>query len=246
MSLAFQPKIDRIAASNKLSLRYTWQGERLLSIAPVFEKADKVTGEKPAVFTYDPRVPHAIAVDAGEARRNLPSDPDDLIRESNVLLPNNPLVDVEMVQRLSGKQMTVAVAGNRFFHPFVWERPYHFSLEYDASGRVRTARQIPSPDDAGRTPVVVEFEWDNLRLTSVKAYATADGRKSSLLYERTQQYSGDKLMGELIQAGGKTSKIKYVYTAGQLTSAECEKDEALDGRSRDVFFMTAASVVKTR
>jgi hypothetical protein len=111
---------------------------------------------------------------------------------------------------------------------------------------VRTARQIPSPDDAGRAPVLVEFEWDNQRIMSVKAYATADGRKSSLLYERTQQYSADKLMGELTQAGGKTSKIKYVYTAGQLTSAECEKDEALDGRSRDVFFTAAAPAGRTR
>jgi hypothetical protein len=77
-------------------------------------------------------------------------------------------------------------------------------------------------------------------LTAVRVYTTSEGTRPVLTYERTQQYAGDKLVGEVVKAGSKTSKIKYVYAGNQLVSAECEKDEAIDGRSREVFFAGAA------
>ncbi len=242
-SLGFAPHIDRIAASNKLAVKFNWDGERLRSIVPSFEKAQQATSEKPITFAYAAKIPHAIAVDAGDAARTLPTDPDALIKEANVLLPNNPLVDPQMVERLTGKQIAVGVAGNRFFHPFVWERPYYFAFQYDEQGRVKSARELPGKEAGSRAPVLVEFEWNGLNLASVKAYqlATSDAARGTLIYERTMQYQQDKLMGELFHFGQKDGKIKYVWSGATLVSAECEKDESLDGRSREVFFAGGAA-----
>ena len=111
-----------------------------------------------SVFTYAEGVPHAAAVDAGDAPRKLPKDPDALLKESNVVLPNNPLVDAPAVQRLGGKAVTVGVAGNRYFHPFVWERPYFFALTHDAQGRLQTARQLADAETRG-TPTSRPIEF---------------------------------------------------------------------------------------
>ena len=242
-SLGFAPHIDRIAASNKLALKFNWDGDRLRSIVPSFEKAQQATGEKPISFTYAGKIPHAVAVDAGDAPRTLPSDPDALIKEANVLLPNNPLVDPRMVERLTGKRIAVGVAGNRFFHPFVWERPYYFAFEYDEQGRVKSARELPGKESGSRAPVLVAFEWSDLKLASVKAYqlANSDAARGTLIYERTMQYQQDKLMGEEFHFGQKDGKIKYVWSGATLVSAECDKDESLDGRSREVFFAGGAA-----
>jgi hypothetical protein len=50
------------------------------------------------------------------------------------------------------------------------------------------------------------------------------------------QYQEGRLIGEDIQGSGRASKIKYVYNAGKLVSAECANDQTLDGRSRKVAF----------
>jgi len=242
VSLAFQPRIDRIEASNKLNVKFTWQGERLQSIVPTFEKAAQATGEKTFVFTYGREFPQVAAVDAGDAGRTLPADPDEFIQKSNVILVNHPLVDPLMVGQLTGRKMAMTVAGNRYFNPFVWERPYAFQLEYDTDGRVKSALQMTGPEDAGRAPVRLDFEWNGLKLMSIKGYTVAGGVAPGLTYERSMQYVQDKLVGEEIKSGGKTSRIKYVYGPdGQLVSAECGKDESLDSRSRDVFFASAGA-----
>ena len=57
VSLAFQPRIEHIEASNKMRLNYEWNGDHLMSITPVFEKADKATGEKRVAFSYDETFP---------------------------------------------------------------------------------------------------------------------------------------------------------------------------------------------
>ena len=235
-SLLFAPRIERIEASNKFNLKFAWEGERLKSIVPTFEKAQQATSEKPFVFSYAESLPHAFAVDQGDTVRKAPTDPDALLKEANVVLPNNPLVDTAAVERLTGKQLAVGVAGNRFFHPFVWERPYYFSFQYDARGRVKSARQLTD-----RAPVLAEFEWNDLRLTNVKVYQLADASASrgTLIYERTMNYQQDRLAGEEFHFGQKDGKIKYVWNGAVLVSAECGKDESLDNRSREVFFVTA-------
>jgi hypothetical protein len=246
LSGAFGPRIDHIAGSNKMTVKFTWEGDRLRSIVPSFEKAQQATGEKPFVFTYADGVPHAAAADAAETPRKLPKDPDSLLKESNVVLPNNPLIDAPAVQRLGGKAVTIGMAGNRYFHPFVWERPYFFALTHDAQGRLQTAKQIPDAESRAAGLVELEFDWNGTRLSAVRGFALQEnGTRGAQLYTRTMGYQQDKLMTEDIRAGQKDAKIKYVWTGNTLVSAECDKDETLDNRSRNVVF-AATSGTRSR
>lgn len=243
ISLAFQPHVDRIQASNKLTVRYNWEAGRLKSVVPSFEKAEQSTGEKPFVFTYHPQVPHALAVELGETPRQTGSGIDSILQATTVLLPNYPFLDAGLIAQLTGRRLAVTVAGNRFFHPFVWERPYIFTLDYDALGRVKQAREVPAAGAAPRPPVVADFAWDDFRLSSIRVSQLVEGASPQLIYERSMRYVQGRLTSEEIRSGGKSSSIKYVWKADQLVSAECEKDETLDSRSRDVLF---AAPVKGR
>ncbi|MBE0659471.1 MAG: hypothetical protein IH602_17385 [Bryobacteraceae bacterium] len=239
ISLAFQPRVDHIQASNKLTVRYTWDAGRLKSVVPSFEKAEQSTGEKPFVFTYHPQVPHALAVELGDTPRQTGNEIGSILQASTILLPNNPYLDAESIRMLTGKRLAVTIAGNRFFNPFVWERPYMFALDYDERGRVRSAREIPAADAQPRPPVMAEFAWDDYRLSAIRVYQLIEGVASPpLIYERSLRYQQGRLAGEEIRAGGKSSSIKYIWKADQLVSAECDKDESLDNRSREVFFAT--------
>lgn len=234
ISLAFQPRVDRIDASNKLRLTFSWEGVRLASIVPAFEKNERVTAERKIWFGYEDRVPQVALVTAGDAApAALGDDPDERFKRSNVVLTNNPYVDPLAIEKLTGKDVTVGVAGNRFFHPFVWEKPYYFRLTYDEGGRVKQAHEITDPK-AG-SGVLVEFDWQGMQLVAIRAFEGA-GRQASKIYERTMQYQDGRLTAEEIQGQGKASKIKYIYNAGKLISAECAADPTLDGRSRKVVF----------
>jgi tetratricopeptide (TPR) repeat protein len=228
-SLMFAARMERVEGSNKFGLQTLWDGDRLQRIKPVFDKGQVATGEKEFVFSYAEGLPHAFSVDAGEKPRTVPADPDALLAEAKVVLPENPLVDTVALARLGGKLITRGVSGNRFFHPFVWERPYYFEFRFDASGRLESARQLGDTQ-----PVVAEFSWDGLRLTAVRVYAAGDGeRKGGLLHQRTLHYKGEQLISEDYSGG----KIRYNWSnTGILLSAECDKDSGLDNRSRTVFF----------
>jgi hypothetical protein len=237
-SLAFAARVDRVAGSNKFSLRFTWAGGQLRSITPAFERGVAVTPEKPFVFSYNSLVPHAVGVDAGETPREPITNPDEILSKANVILPNFPFADPLMIHRLTGRNSVLAVAGNPYFHPFVWDRPYHFAVDHDEMGRARVARELPARDEAPRPLTVVEFSWDGLKLTAVRASEVSSPADASprLVYERTLRYEQGRLASEEIRSRGRTSTIKYKWTGSQLVSAECSKDEAHDGRSRDVFF----------
>jgi hypothetical protein len=243
ISLAFQPRIERIAASNKLSVQFDWEGDRLISIVPRFEKPENATGEKPVYFGYDSQFPQVRTVGFDGPPAGPSADPDESWKKSSVLLLNNPLVDPLMVEKAKGRPVTVTVAGNRFFHPFVWERPYFFQVEYDGNGRVRRARQLGGREASPGGEVLVECDWNGMKLTALRAYQLAGGdeTKRVLVYERRQNYQEDRLISEDIQTRGKTLRIKYTYNGNQLISAECDKDESLDGREREVAFVTAAA-----
>lgn len=243
LSLGFAARIDRIEASNKLSTKFNWDGPRLRSIVPTFEKAQAGTGEKTITFSYAERIPHPFAADAADTPRKAPEEADALLAASNLILPNSPLLDAAMLGRLTGRQATVGMAGNRFFHPFVWERPYYFAFEYDERGRVKSARQLADKEPGARPPVLAEFEWNEMRLQAVRVYqlTAVDALRGPQIYERTMQYQQDRLVGEEFRAGQKDGKIKYVWNGATLVSAECEKDESLDQRSREVFFATGAA-----
>jgi hypothetical protein len=232
VSLAFQPHVDRIEGSNKFRVTFDWDGEKLKSITPAFENAQHATGEKKISFAYDDKVPQvaAVAYDDGAQKPPAGIDPDEMVRRSASVLLNNPYVDPVALQRLAGKNITLGIAGNKFFEPFVWDKIHYFRLTYDDYGRVAQAREIADPK-AAPGDSMVEFEWDGQVLTAVRGY---QGRTK--IYERTLQYVDGRLTGEDIQSQGRASHIKYTYNGGRLVSAMCEKDPTLDDRSRTVMF----------
>jgi hypothetical protein len=233
LSLAFQPHIDRIDASGKFHATFDWDGERLKSIAPSFENADRPTAEKRISFRYEDRVPQVVwASDSAEARPAAPADPDAAYKNAPVLLPNNPLVDLAAIRRMAGKNLALTVAGNPFFNPFVWESLHYFRLTYDDGGRVSRAQELSGPTGAPGAQVL-EFEWNGMQLTAIRGYV---GNTKN--YERTMQYQDGLLVGEEIQGRGKPSRIKYSYAANRLVSAEATADATLDNRGRKVTFQT--------
>jgi hypothetical protein len=154
-----------------------------------------------------------------------------------VMLANHPRVNLMVVEKLTGAQLGYTVAGNRYFHPFNWDKPMAFRLSYDEQGRVKTAY----PDTPGKPAAeIYEFLWDSRNLQQISIYGllpngTADTTK--LLYRRSMSYSDGKLVNEKVTGGtGKPITIEYKYQGQQLVSAECSEDSTLDGRSRKVTF----------
>ena len=235
-SVALQPKIASIEASNKMHMTFEWQGSQLKSITPSFEKPDQATGEKRITFGYDERVPQVATIGVDQSPPRVPgSNPDAAVAGSAVILLNNPYIDPIAEQRLTGRNIATGIAGNRFFNPFVWEKPYRFRLTYDELGRVAEAQEITEPVG---TPgnLIVKFEWNGRQLSAVSAYEGPDEHHRAKIYERTLSYEGGRLMDEEVQSQGRQGRIKYVYKADKLVSASCDKNACLDGRSRQVMF----------
>jgi len=231
VSLAFQPRIDRIDASNKLKTTFEWDRDLLMSVTPAFEKNEHITSEKKISLGYltAPRQV-AWASDGEEARPPAPGDPDQAYKRSPAILSNNPYVDPLAIQKLTGKNIALGIAGNRFFNPFVWEKLYYFRLTYDESGRVSRAQELSGP--AG-TPgdFVLEFDWSGMQLNAIRGF-----QAKTKTYERTMQYQDGKLVSEEVQGTGKPSRIKYTYVGNRLVSAESTNDPSLDNRSRKIAF----------
>jgi hypothetical protein len=241
ISLAFQPHIERIDASNKLKTAFEWDGDKLKSVTPTFDKNEHITPEKKISLAYDDRARQvAWASDTEEARGATPSDPDEAYKRSSLLLLNNPYVDPAAIQKLTGKSVALGIAGNRFFSPFVWEKVYYFRLTYDESGRVSRAQELSGPKG---TPgdLVLEFDWSGMQLNSIRGF-----QGKARTYQRTMQYQDGKLVAEDVQGPGKASHIKYTYSGNRLVSAESTNDPSLDNRSRKVGFIanSASTLVK--
>ncbi len=233
-SLAFQARVDHIEASNKMRVAFSWDGDRLRSIVPTFEKADRATGEKPIGFAYDSSFPSINAVGYGNVAPVASSDADEMYKRSAQILSNNPYVDPTAVQGLTGKAIAIGIAGNKYFNPFVWDGIHYFRLTYDSRGRVAQAREIADPS-AQPGDSVLEFDWDGLRLDAIRGYQGAANQRRQV-YERTMDYQDGRLISEQIQSQGKTWRIKYNYVAGKLSAAVCDRDPSLDDRSRQVTF----------
>ncbi|MDP3000971.1 MAG: hypothetical protein Q8N47_26050 [Bryobacterales bacterium] len=236
VSLAFQPHIGHIDAGGKLKIAFTWEKARLKSIVPTFDKNEKPTGEKWITFGYDERVPQVASVVAEQAAPPpAGADPDEAVRRAALMIPNNPYVDPAAVQALTGKNITLGIAGNRFFNPFVWDKVYYFRFTYDEQGRVSQARELSEPGGAAGT-LVVEFDWNGLQLAALRGYEGPDEKRRVKIYERTLQYEGGRLMSEDIQSQGRSAKVKYTYKGDTLVSASCDKGAHLDARARQVTF----------
>jgi hypothetical protein len=148
-------------------------------------------------------------------------------------LLNHPDVDPLLVAHLMNKQIAIIVAGNPYFHPFVWTRVYRFLAEYDEMGRVKSVQQLPPAEQTaipGDTALHnFEFQWEGPYLKKISETGTGD-------YQRDMNYAGGKLMSETVHFGGKSSEIKYTYAGDRLTTAKSGEDASLNGRSREVKF----------
>jgi hypothetical protein len=234
VSLAFQARVDHIEASNKMRVTYTWDGDRLRSVTPTFDKAEHATGEKTIAFAYDANSGAVNVVDYVSARGLSSSDLDELYKHSAPLLSNNPYVDPIAIQRLTGKDVALGVSGNKYFQPFVWDGIHYFRFTYDSRGRVALAREIADPSSAPGDSSL-EFDWDGWQLTAIRGYRGL-GNQRRQVYERTMEYQDGRLASEQIQSQGKSWRIKYSYTGGKLAAANCDRDPSLDDRSRQVTF----------
>jgi hypothetical protein len=235
LSLAFGPRIERIEASNKMRAAFEWSGNKLIAIRPSFEKEN--SGEKAITFAYDDRVPQVAAVTAdGNASAPPRTDPDAALLAAALVLPNHPDIDPSAARTLGGAEIAIGFAGNRYFNPFVWERVYPFRLYHDDQGRLVRAREITDVAKGTLGNLTLEFEWDGMQLESITGYEGPDEKTRTRVYERTLQYEGGRLMGEEIQSSGRQGKIRYTYKGDKLISASCDKNAALDNRSRTVMF----------
>jgi len=172
------------------------------------------------------------------ARSPTGTDPDELVRSSSLVVLNNPYEDPAAVQNLTGKNVTLGIAGNRFFQPFVWDRIHYFRFTYDDQGRVRQAREIADPK-AAPGDQWLEFEWNEMQLTAVRGYQ-GDEKHRTKIYDRTLQYQSGRLVSEHITGQGGSSHITYNYNGNRLVSADCGTDSTLDGRSRKVQFVAGS------
>jgi len=226
ISLAFQPGIDRIEGSNKLRVAFEWDGEKLKSVTPTIEGGGAVLNEKRIAFAYDDKVPQvAWASDTDGAKPGA---------DAATMLLNHPQLDPIAIQRVTGKNVALGIAFNKFFNPFVFEKVYYFRLTYDDQGRVASARELSGPKGAPGEQNL-EFEWNGTQLTAIRGYL---GKTKN--YERTMQYAAGRLVSEEIQGAGKASRIKYTYTGNRLVTAESTNDMTLDNRSRKIAFRSGS------
>ena len=240
VSLAFQPHIAAIDASNKLKTAFDWDGEKLKSVTPSFDKNEHVTAEKKISFAYNDARQVDWASDGNESRSGAPNDPDEAYRRSSVLLLNSPYVDPAAIRMFTGKEVALGIAGNRFFSPFGWEKVHYFRLTYDESGRVSRAQELSGPKGT-QEDLVLEFDWSGMQLNAIRGF-----QSKAKIYERTMQYQDGKLVAEDVQGPGKAARIKYTYSGNRLVSAESTNDPSLDNRSRKVGFVanSASTLVK--
>lgn len=237
ISVAFQPKIEHIDASGKMKVDYEWNGDHLLSISPAFEKAEKNTGEPKITFGYNDRFPQVVTAVEGDAHASAinAADPDDLLKHAAVVVLNNPYIDPDSVEKLTGKNVSIGIAGNKYFEPFVWDHVHYFRFTYDAAGRVAHAMELVDANGS-LTGFTLDFEWDGQHLAAIHGYQGTDANHRSRVYDRTMQYEDGRLVSEEVSGSGKGSHIKYIYSGGRLASAQCTADATLDDRSRQVTF----------
>jgi hypothetical protein len=248
ISLMPNPRIAEVKTSPKQTTTFNWAGDKLAQV----ETRDPESAANDSTLLFDyfknrnavRRV--AKVTRATKERPDPKEEPSRLLYTEGRTLPepdkqtwsyftlwNNPEVDPLLVARLMSKQITTLVAGNPYFHPFVWNGVYEFHVEYDDLGRVKSAKQLTSGGPAGDTGLHnFEFQWDGVNLTKISEVGTGS-------YQRVMRYaggSGSKLLSETVTFNGKTSEIKYNWSGDRLTAARSGEDASVSGRSRDVTF----------
>jgi hypothetical protein len=154
---------------------------------------------------------------------------------SFVTLFNNPRLDPLLASRIVGRRVAQGFAPNPLFHPFAWEGVYLFEFAYDEQGRVEYA-WCKNPPPGWPRAARYEFTWDGNHLTGI--ILRAEGKSDApILYQRTLNYSANKLVSETILVEGKRSRIDYKYSGNRLVEAVCDDDPSIDNRSRRATFV---------
>lgn len=219
-----------VRASRKQTANFLWQQGALTSVRT--ETLEQGSSLVTIYFDYYGPNQGVRRVSRDPITDNDPAAPPRLTAAGTVgpakgvypALSTDKLVNPWMIEKLTGKRVGVIIAGNPWFHPFVWDGIYEFLAEYDAQGRVVSAQELPSKENR-----VLDFTWDGNRLMSV----VERGRDG---YRRDIKYNGAEIVGETIRTQGRTSKIEYKYQGGRLAEADCDADPSLDSRSRHVTF----------
>ncbi|MGA2736184.1 MAG: hypothetical protein ABSG65_01905 [Bryobacteraceae bacterium] len=236
ISLAFNARVSEVRGPKKQVTSYTWAGDLLTKVA-----VDGEPGEKPftAYFEYysSPRSVRRVSTEpiarAGDAPAALRLTPDGPVGPGTgvyTAMLNLPLADPLMVERLTGKRTAAIVAGNPYFHPFIWDGIYLFMVEYDDQGRVSSARQVAAGSPSSSALHNFEFKWDGWKLSEIDEAGSGS-------YRRSMNYAGGRLTSESISyKNAHPAKIEYKYKGDHLVEADCTNDPSLDGRSRHVLF----------
>ncbi|MBZ5581063.1 MAG: hypothetical protein LAQ30_02455 [Acidobacteriia bacterium] len=245
-SMVFVGRVARVKGASKMNATYNWKDGLLESVETVMEK-QSVVFNRTVRFAYGEAgrsvvrvVQQGSGLPAAAPVQQAPhtsGDVNGLLEGAGlpVLTSNSPEIDPVFLESEMGLKVGLVVAGNRFFHPFVWENLSVFSASYDAAGRLREALPLePGPGAAG-----LVFKWDGERLIEVTGYAAQTGGRldrSRPIYSRRLRYDGGKLVSEDISYGAAKSQIEYKYSGGRLVSASCRQDPSLDNRERRVEF----------
>jgi tetratricopeptide (TPR) repeat protein len=239
-SLAFQIPFDSVTGS-KVHMTFSWDQGRLDSIKTTFDDekaarvykqlgADAETGagsseEGNFFFQYSPAGQllsartRPLAKDEQKpfrvhfARDKKPPSLVDADGAPVLVLRNSPYVDASVMNLLEGPVATT-VAGNSFFHPFLWDGIHYFSVQYDAQGRIATAQEW-NVDNR------LWFTWDGDRLTAIRAYRA---NSSTPYYERKITYAGGQLSAEDYTLNGKAGKVRYTFSGRTLQSIKVDHD----------------------
>jgi hypothetical protein len=131
-----------------------------------------------------------------------------------IVLPDHPYVDTQVLAALEGSPVTAVAAGSSFFHPFLWDGIHWFTVRYDAHGLAESAEEWNADS-------TVRFTWEGLRLISVRAYHKAS---DTPYYQRTISYSGASIAGEDWTVNGRPGHIRYLYANGQLQQVRIENE----------------------
>lgn len=234
ISLMPNPRVADVKAK-KQTTAFQWNGDKLVTIHTTSQ--DPTDKESQFYFDYFKdrgvrRVGLADPTKGEDPKKDVPiprfTEKGTMGSGTGVYLGllNHPVVDPLILQRLLKKPTATIVAGNPYFHPFVWSGTlYTFVAEYDDDGRVKSARQIAPAEGDSR---ILDFKWEGLKLMEIVERSGG--------YKRTMIYAGNKLMSESIVSRSKPSKIEYVYKGEQLSEAKCSEDPSIDNRSRTVTF----------
>ncbi|HTQ57948.1 MAG TPA: hypothetical protein VMI94_25955 [Bryobacteraceae bacterium] len=232
ISLMPNVQIVDIKGSHKERTSFRWNGNQLAQVTTQDEEAGARDFSLYFDYFKDTGIVRRIA-ETPFADKDTPAAPRFTVNGTAaegsgayVALLNYPTVDPFMIERLTDRRVATIVAGNMYFHPFVWKGIYRFLAGYDDRGRVNSATLLA---ESGKPPFILDFQWDGLRLIEIS-------ERGGQGYRRTLNYSGERLVSETISFRGKTSKIKYTYKDNQLAEAECDEDASIDGRSRRVTF----------